>query len=105
MRLLLVVLALGSSWGGTWTNDATGTSGSASLRGETLRLAGSAFGCAQPVLLPVRVRGRRIEGSGRDVPCSHGLRWSISGSVGSAVIRLRLADGSAGSVRLALQRR
>jgi hypothetical protein len=105
MRLLLVVLTLGSSWGGTWTNDATGTSGAATLNGGTLRLAGSALGCAQPVLLTVRVRGSRLDGRGHSVPCSRGLRWSIAGTVGDAVIQLRLADGSSASVRLALQRR
>jgi hypothetical protein len=105
MRLLLVVLALGSSWGGTWTNDANGTSGSALLRGGTLRLAGSALGCAEPVVLPVLVRGSRIEGSGHDVPCNHGLRWRIAGSVRATVIEIRLADGSTASLRLALQRR
>jgi hypothetical protein len=105
MRLLLVVLTLGSSWSGTWSNPVTGTSGSASLSGSVLHLDGAALGCAQAVQLPVRVRGGRLDGAGRNVPCNRGLRWSVAGSVGSAVVQLRLPDGSAASVRLALQRR
>jgi hypothetical protein len=105
MRLLLVLLALGSSWTGTWSNSDTGTSGTASLSGGALRLDGAALGCAEPVSLPVRVRGSRVDGSGRAVPCNRGLRWTISGTPGTAVLKLRLPDGSAATLQLDLQRR
>jgi hypothetical protein len=105
MRLLLVVLALGPSWTGTWSNEATGTSGNASLSGGALRLGGAALGCAAPVSLPVRLRGSRVDGSGRNVPCNRGLRWTISGTLGTAVLTLRLPDGSAATLRLELERR
>jgi hypothetical protein len=105
MRLLLVVLALGPSWTGTWSNDVTGTSGAAVLSGETLRLDGAALGCAQPVVLPVRVHGKHVDGSGRDVRCNHGLRWAVSGTTEAAIVKIRLADGSAAALTLALKRR
>lgn len=105
MRLLLVVLAFGSSWSGTWANDTTGATGWATLSGSTLRLAPGALGCAQAVSLIVQMRGSRVAGSGRNVPCSHGLRWSVSGTTDDALVQLKLADGSTAALRLALHRR
>jgi hypothetical protein len=105
MRILLAVLALGSPWTGTWSNDAMGTSGWATLNGSTLRLAGGALGCVQAVSLRVRLRGSRVSGGGGNVPCSHGLRWRVSGTADDAVVQLRLADGSEVQLRLALHRR
>jgi hypothetical protein len=116
MRLLLVVCALlafpsaaaAGSWAGSWTNDGVGTSGAARLtvaRGATLRLGGAAFGCAQPVVLRISFAHGQVSGRGRDLPCNHGLRWSISGPPRNAAIRLRLPDGTSAHVRLALRRR
>jgi len=113
VRLLLVALAAlmlpavasAAPWSGTWSNDSSGTAGRATLNGESLRLDGPALGCAQPVVLSVHVKGSRLSGSGRDVPCNRGLRWAISGSLGSAVCDVRLPDGSAAQLRLALKRR
>jgi len=100
--------ALAGSWAGTWTNDGVGTSGAAQLvvrRNAMLRLAGAAFGCAQPVVLPVRFSAGTLSGSGRDIPCNHGLRWKVSGRPGAVAIVLRLPDGSRAHLRLDLRRR
>jgi hypothetical protein len=116
MRPLLVVCALlafpstalASSWTGSWTNAGVGTSGTAQLavgRTSTLRHAGAALGCAQPVVLPVRFSHGRVSGSGRDLPCNHGLRWHVSGPPGSAVLRVRLPDGTRAELQLVLRRR
>ena len=96
------------SWSGSWTNDGVGTSGSAHLsvaRTTTLRLAGAALGCAQPVVLRVRYAHGHVVGSGRDVPCNHGLRWRISGPPEAATLTVRLPDGSGAQLRLQLRRR
>ena len=102
---------LAGSWTGTWANDGTGTSGSARLATApalVLRLDGRAFGCFLPTLLPVRYANGQLTGSGRDVPCNRGLRWSLSGRFAgdafSGTLGVRLRDGSRASLRIALQR-
>lgn len=100
--------ALAGPWAGTWTDDGVGTSGAAQLvggRNSTLKLGGAAFGCAQPVVLHVRLGSGRISGSGRSLPCNRGARWSVSGPAGAATIRVRLPDGSDAELRLALRER
>jgi hypothetical protein len=57
------------------------------------------------VLLAVRVHGKHVDGSGRTVPCNHGLRWTVSGTTDAAVVKIRLADGSTAGLTLALKRR
>lgn len=102
---------LTGAWAGTWANDAMGTSGAARLAGAqglVLRLDGRALGCFLPTLLPVRYARGQLSGSGRDVPCNRGLRWSLSGrfagDVFSGAIGLRLRDGSRASLRIDLHR-
>lgn len=100
--------ALAGSWAGTWADDDAGTKGAARLssgRASTLQLDGAAFGCAQPVVLRVRLGSGRISGSGHNVPCNHGARWSVSGPAGAATIHVRLADGSDSELRLVLRER
>jgi hypothetical protein len=98
--------AVAGAWSGSWADDGTGTHGGATLTAKgALRLAAPALGCAQPVVLAVRYRGGRLSGSGRDLACSHGLRWRVSGPAGAAVLHVRLADGTRASLRLALHRR
>jgi opacity protein-like surface antigen len=113
LRLLLVLacaLALApaasaAAWSGGWTNAATGTHGHARLTATALQLDGSAFGCAEPVTLRVRVSGGRVSGRGSDLPCSAGLRWTISGGVARPTIEVRAGDGSYATLKLVLQRR
>jgi hypothetical protein len=116
MRLLLLVVlglafpasALGGSWVGSWTNAGVGTNGSARLTlgpSAALHLDGAAFGCAAPVALAVHVGSGRVAGSGGNLPCNHGLHWTVSGSSAAPLIRLRLPDGSSAELRLELRRR
>lgn len=112
--LLPLALAAGprGTWTGTWSNEAVGTAGPARLvaaKTLELRLSGPALGCARPTTLPVHLAKGRLRGHGRDVPCNHGLRWSLAarrhGSTLAGTLRLRLADGSRAVLALALRRR